>query len=790
MSTLEVERDPYTDGTLVLGDKGASIRTNNGTQNNLNKPSLGAANTPLIHLAPIRFEDGIQSPSGVAFDAEGNPLMGIDSHPVTRQPVPIFSTTEKDRLTAIGLKVVDNINGLSEDPNAPYVLLNPPDRPSARVISNATSTLKPGESNPNPNGISAFIWSFGQFINHDTNSTASGSSEQNKNRVGSLNFPIDIPKNDPYFPLNTPSTQGISKKKDGSLQFDFLRDAFVLGTGVPQGSAPPVPAKALNQNTHWLDLSTVYGSTDNVATAVRSKTKGRLKVLSENPRVFNNDLLPSNDQKLSNPGAFKGVGFLGGDERVSENDSLTAQQTLWMRNHNRIAHDLSKFHPQWTDEQTFQRAREINIAEYENVLMYQWLPLEAGNVINPYQGYDPNQSPEITDEFDVAALRLGHPQTNGTIKSIDAKSNVTTFPLLTSFGAPHINTGSDVDAILRGNSQMVAGNVSTQVVSDLRNALFPAAGVGFDLYAADIQRGRDRGVADYNQVRVSLGLPRVTSFNQITSDSKLADTLQNLYHTVDDVDLLVGLLAEKPVAPSGVGETSQKILVQQYEHLRDSDRFWFERPKSQGGFFTSEEIADIKQVSFADIIKLNTEITDIPENPFLVASPTNPIKNDLLDLTSFSGQGKAQIEVTRSANYNDSVGFYQVADRNGTVVDPITGKSLSPNQSGDYAKVAIGKSVAEYRVNNNLSTSNFNVNLSGGTILAPYIIQNGSKDDFQKGHAQAFFGIATANQDAMSHVHKLGSGNTFTFAFEDMSGSVTNGSDRDFNDVVMKVTLV
>ncbi|MDF5725178.1 MAG: hypothetical protein PUP91_32955 [Rhizonema sp. PD37] len=36
----------------------------------------------------------------------------------------------------------------------------------------------------------------------------------------------------------------------------------------------------------------------------------------------------------------------------------------------------------------------------------------------------------------------------------------------------------------------------------------------------------------------------------------------------------------------------------------------------------------------------------------------------------------------------------------------------------------------------------------------------------------------------------LRSGNTFTFAFKDITGSVTNGSTQDFNDVVMKVALV
>ncbi|MDF5726929.1 MAG: hypothetical protein PUP92_02570 [Rhizonema sp. PD38] len=123
-----------------------------------------------------------------------------------------------------------------------------------------------------------------------------------------------------------------------------------------------------------------------------------------------------------------------------------------------------------------------------------------------------------------------------------------------------------------------------------------------------------------------------------------------------------------------------------------------------------------------------------------------------------------------------TVGFYQVGDRNGTVVYAITDKSLSSNQSADYAKASINKSVAEFRVE--LSS------------LPDIIIQNGSKDDFEKGHAQAFFGFTTADQDVLSHVHKLGSGNTFTFTFEERTGSVTNGSDRDFNYVVMKVTLV
>ena len=165
-----------------------------------------------------------------------------------------------------------------------------------------------------------------------------------------------------------------------------------------------------------------------------------------------------------------------------------------------------------------------------------------------------------------------------------------------------------------GSTVTLDEDIDTNVVFDLRNALFPPAGVGFDLYSANIQRGRERGLADYNQVRDDFGLERIKNFKQLTSDRELANTLKDLYGTVEDIDLLVGLFAEDPVAPSGAGETIQAIVGEQFARLRDSDRFWFERTIEDGGFFTSEEIEEIKQTSFADLIKLNTEIDNLQEN--------------------------------------------------------------------------------------------------------------------------------------------------------------------------------
>jgi peroxidase len=784
-----IARDPFADGTLVLGENRTSIRLIDGTNNNQNNTFLGSAETAFINISFKEYEDGIQSPAGVAFDAEGNPFFDVNGRAVSRQAIPIFTQAEKDRLAGLGFNVVANTNRLSNQPSAPFVLLNPSDRPSPRVISNTISKLNQGESLLNTNGLNALNWSFGQFVNHDNNYAAEPRDEQNTNRVGSLNFPIDIPTNDPNFPVNIPPTPTISRQQDGGLQFEFPRSAFELGTGVPLSDGSAVPGKTPNEVTHWLDLSVVYGSEKVFADGVRAFTGGMLKVTPDGNAALNDDLLPPDTNKQTKGGFFQGVGFFAGDDRVSENDNLAAQQTLWMRNHNRLARELSRLHSSWTDEQIFQRARQINIAQYQQIAMYEWLPLQIGNVISTYQGYDPNKTPEVSNEFNAAGFRFGHTQTNREIQTIDANGKVTSFPLLTAFGAPHINSGSDVDSILRGDTQLVAEKVDTNVVFDLRNALFPPAGVGFDLYSANIQRGRDRGVADYNQVRASLGLDRVTSFSQITSNPELASNLQNLYGTVEDIDLLVGLFSEEPVAPSGAGITIQKIVAEQFARLRDSDRFWFERPTNSGGFFTTEEIAEIKQTTLADIIKLNTEVTNVPNNALLIASESNPVVNGVINLTGLSGE--ATVTLTREAGFNNSVGFYIVSDKQGTVIDPLTGRSLTPSEGIDYAKAAISRSVAEFRVNTNFASINQNVNLPGDVFLAPYIVQNGSKQDFQAGKAQAFFAFEGANIDGSQHILQLGnvSSSGFKFAFEDLTGSGLQGSDRDFNDIVMQVNF-
>ena len=111
--------------------------------------------------------------------------------------------------------------------------------------------------------------------------------------------------------------------------------------------------------------------------------------------------------------------FKSGDARVNVQLNLIAMHTLWMREHNRVAEDLSKLNPDWNDERTFQEARRIVIAEYQHIIYNEWLPPLLGTDftkayrINPLSNghssdYDETLDPRVTNEFATAAFRFGH----------------------------------------------------------------------------------------------------------------------------------------------------------------------------------------------------------------------------------------------------------------------------------------------------------------------------------------------------------------------------------------------
>jgi len=447
------------------------------------------------------------------------------------------------------------------------------DRPSARLISNVVSDSG-GKNVISDRLMSAMIYTWGQFIDHDMTLTKSGTTE---------NMSIPVPIGDSSFdPLST-----------GTKTIDSMRSGFDESTGTSSAN----PREQVNLITAFLDASMVYGSDSETAASLRTFSGGKMK-------TSEGDLLPTGDGGM----------FLAGDVRVNENPGLTSLQTLFVREHNRLAEKIAGSNSGLSDEQIFQKARSVVAAEIQAITYNEWLPSLLGRgALDKYTGYDAAINPGISNEFATAAFRFGHSLLGDEVEFFnnDGQPIREGVSLSQAFFNPALVTENGIDSVLKYLTADPSSEVDTQVVDGVRNFLFgpPGAG-GLDLASLNIQRGRDHGLADYNETRKAIGLPKVTRFAEITSDKAMQAKLQSLYGTVDNIDLWVGGLAEDHVRGSSVGRTFQTIIVDQFERLRDGDRYWYQNQ------FSGQRLSQLQKTSLSDIIERNTTLTSIQHNAF------------------------------------------------------------------------------------------------------------------------------------------------------------------------------
>jgi hypothetical protein len=538
------------------------LRTIDGTRNNRENPLWGSAGAALLRTSPAAYGDGASSPAGA-------------------------------------------------------------DRPSARAVSNAVADQP--TSLLDPSGASDFVWQWGQFLDHDITLTPVLSPAEV--------LSIPVPAGDAFFdPFHTGTATIPLDRSYYELDADGVRQQF-------------------NEITSFIDASNVYGS--DVARANELRTMdgtGKLKTGSA-------DLLPFNVNGLPNAPSADPSFFLAGDFRANEQAGLTAMHVLFVREHNYWAERIAAQQGDGqgggqgdgngsgrrdsrqrrsregagpgsggpggggpdgggpgggslTGDEIYEAARTIVAAEMQAISYREFLPVVLGrDALGPYAGYRQDVDATISNEFATAAYRFGHTMLSPTLLRIDGNGQTAPqgdLSLAAAFFNPaNLLDGGGIDPLLRGLATQRAQRVDTLLVDDVRNFLFgpPGAG-GFDLAALNIARGRDHGLADYNEVRRSYGLAERQGFRGITSDAALARSLRRLYRSIDDVDLWVAGLAEDRIQGALVGETFRAILVKQFEALRDGDRFWYQRSLPPG------LVRLVNEQTLARVIRRNTGIGD------------------------------------------------------------------------------------------------------------------------------------------------------------------------------------
>uniref|UniRef100_A0A8C1EKT8 NAD(P)H oxidase (H2O2-forming) n=1 Tax=Cyprinus carpio carpio TaxID=630221 RepID=A0A8C1EKT8_CYPCA len=393
---------------------------------------------------------------------------------------------------------------------------------------------------------------------------------------------IKVQKKDPVFGSN--SSQPVL--------LQFQRAEWDPSTG----NSPNNPRTQVNHVTAWIDGSSIYGSSSSWCDALRVFSRGLLASGSSQDmprRSSSGYLMWSTPDPSTSPGSQELYEF--GNAWANENIFTVTEGIIWFRYHNYLASKLHEEHPSWSDEELFQNARKKVIATFQHSLSFS-------------AGYQKYVDPGISAEFEAAAVRFGLTLAPpGVYKRYISQITFN----------PNLQSGQDVDELIMGMASQIAEREDNIIVEDLRDYMYgPLRFSRSDAVALTIQRGRDFGLPSYNQIRESLNMRPVNSWNEI--NPKLNNTqvleLAELYENdTSRLDLFVGGLLESQEGPGPVFST---IILDQFERIRNADRFWFEN--KQNGLFTEEEIQAIRNTTFHDVLLdvTSAEEGDVQRNVF------------------------------------------------------------------------------------------------------------------------------------------------------------------------------
>lgn len=143
--------------------------------------------------------------------------------------------------------------------------------------------------------------------------------------------------------------------------------------------------------------------------------------------------------------------------------------------------------------------------------------------------------------------------------------------------------------------------------------------VRIDIATIDVIRDRERGVPRFNNLRRGLNLRPVESFEDLTSDKEVVSKLKKIYKSVEDIDCMIGMLAEEP-RPSGwaFGDTTFTVFVAMASRRLLTDRFLTDDFTPE--YYTQEGIDWVSKTGFKDVLLRHepslSKLLSTVSNPF------------------------------------------------------------------------------------------------------------------------------------------------------------------------------
>jgi hypothetical protein len=470
--------------------------------------------------------------------------------------------------------------------------------PNPRTVSRVLFTRKDGFKAVPFLNLNAASWI--QFMNHDW---------------VSYGEPADA---EPY---RIPLAEDDPVRRTLHQKYMLVRPTQTDPTRQPGETTP----SHINEVTSWWDGSQIYGSNEETVQALRSHHGGKLRL---DPKTGNLPVLPDGVEHAG----FRRNWWVG----------LSMLHVLFVKEHNAICDRLAASYPHFSDQRLYDTARLINAAVLAKIHTVEWTP---GILPNPtlYQAMNANWYGELTNVLrakkarrTLATINIADPVAGGIVGNATDNHGVSysltreflsvyrLHSLLPDRIALH-RIGSDAVEKTYGLAELRQAGAhkitDTVPISDLfysfgiqhpgqlvlnnypetlQNLSIPGAGF-YDLGAVDVLRDRERGTPRYNQFRRLLGLEPIARFADLTADTDAVRALMQVYDDVEDIDLLVGNLAEahRPTG-FGFGETLFEVFILNASRRLQADRFFTDWYREE--VYTAEGLDWIDDASFKTVL--------------------------------------------------------------------------------------------------------------------------------------------------------------------------------------------
>ncbi|XP_076436355.1 prostaglandin G/H synthase 2-like isoform X2 [Babylonia areolata] len=285
---------------------------------------------------------------------------------------------------------------------------------------------------------------------------------------------------------------------------------------------------------HGVDVTHVYGKDKADENKLRSFSGGKFRMQVVHGEEYPMTVGQTGTEMLYPSHVAEENRFALGHSFFGLLPGLFVYSTVWMREHNRVCDILARAHPEWGDEQLFQTAKLVVLGETIKIVIEDYVQhLSSYNyqllfVPEVLFGEAFQYQNRIMAEFNH--LYHWHPLMPTTFDINGTRYAMKDYMFHSEIVFKH-GLATMVDAMSKQRAGLMSHhNHGPSTLHVLRDSIL---------------HQRELRFQSLNNYRKRFNLPPLTSFEELTGETKMAAELKKLYHDIDAVEMYVGMLVEK-----------------------------------------------------------------------------------------------------------------------------------------------------------------------------------------------------------------------------------------------------